>query len=132
MTERHKQPVRTHILLSLVSIVPLPFYVSHQLIFWLFALDAVSYQGSERIFSIATNFMISLAFIQLFAIVFYHFLTYTCRCNVVILLQNLKRKLMKLGCKSDNLRFDVALLNIPERTYNYSEYQDGLISDDFK
>ena len=22
-------------------------------------------------------------------------------------------------------------LNIPERTYNYSEYRDGLISDDF-
>ena len=98
----------------------------------LIIMYAVSYQGSERVFSIATNFMISLAFIQLFAIVFYHFLTYTCRCNVVILLQNLKRKLMKLGCKSDNLRFDVALLNIPERTYNYSEYQDGLFSDDFK
>ena len=93
---------------------------------------AVSYQGSEGIFSTATNVMISLAFIQSFAIVFYHFLTYTCCCNVMILLQTLRRKLMKLGCKSDNLRFDVALLNIPERTYNYSEYQDGLVSDDFK
>ena len=92
---------------------------------------AVSYQGSERIFSIATN-VISLAFIQLFAIVFYHFLTYTCRCNVLILFQTLRRKSMKLRCKSDNLRFDVALLNIPEHTYNYSEYQDGHVSDDFK
>ena len=47
---------------------------------------AVSYQGSERIFSIATNIMISLTFIQLFAIIFYHFLTYTYHCNVATIL----------------------------------------------
>ena len=95
---------------------------------------AVSYQSSDRIFSIATNIMISLTFIHLFAIIFYHFLTYTCRCNVVILLQTLKGKLPKFWYKSyfnNNLRFNVELLNIPERTYNYSEYRDGLVSDDF-
>ena len=27
--------------------------------------------------------------------------------------------------------FDVTLLDIPERSYDYSEYQDGLVSDDF-
>ena len=95
---------------------------------------AVSYQSSERIFSIATNIMISLTFIQLFAIIFYHFLVYTCHCNFVILLQTLKGKLIKLWYKSyfkNNLRFNVELLNIPERTYNYSEYRDGLVSNDF-
>ena len=96
---------------------------------------AVSYQGSERIFFIVTNITISLAFIQLFTIVLYHLLTYTCRCNIVIASQTLKRNLIKLcyknhvKCKS---RYDVELLNIPERAYNYSEYQDGLVSDDFK
>ena len=79
--------------------------------------------------------MITLAFIQFFAIAFYHFLTYTCHCNAMIVLQTLKTKLMKFWYKryfKDNSRFDVKLLNIPERTYNYSEYQDGLISDNFK
>ena len=28
--------------------------------------------------------------------------------------------------------YDITLLDIPERTYNYSQYQDGLVSDDFK
>ena len=96
---------------------------------------AVSYQSSERIFSIATNAMISLAFIQFFTIVMYHFLTYTCHISVNITLQTLKENLMNLCYKNHlecNSRFDVKLLNIPERTYNYTEYQDGLVSDDFK
>ena len=96
---------------------------------------AVSYQGSEKIFSIVTNIMITLAFIHFFAVAFYHFLTYACHCNAMIVLQTLKTKLMKFWYKKyfkDNSKFDVKLLNIPERTYNYSEYQDGLISDDFK
>ena len=95
---------------------------------------AVSYQSSDRIFSIVTNIMISLTFIQLFTIVFYHFFTYTCHCNVVNSLQTLKGKLLKLwyiNYFKNNLRFNVELLNIPERTYNYSEYRDGLVSDDF-
>ena len=33
--------------------------------------------------------------------------------------------------KSQN-SFDLGLLDIPECTYNYTEYQDGLVSDDFK
>ena len=95
---------------------------------------AVSYQGNDRIFSIATNIIFILTFIQLFALTFYHFLTYTCCCNVEILLQILKGKLIKLWNTSyfkNNLRFNVELLNIPECTYNYSEYRDGLVSDDF-
>ena len=93
---------------------------------------AVSYQGSESIFCIVTNIMISSAFIQFCAIVLYHFLTYTCHCNVVIALQILKQKLLHLYCKHHlYYNIGVELLNIPERAYNYTEYQDGLVSDDF-
>ena len=93
---------------------------------------AVSYQGSESIFCIVTNIMISSAFIQFCAIVLYHFLTYTCHCNVAITLQTLKHKLLHLYCKRHlDYNIGVELLNIPERTYNYTEYQDGLVSDDF-
>ena len=95
---------------------------------------AVSYQTSEKVFSIVTNIMISLTFIQLFIIVLYHVLTYTYHCSIVIALQTLKGKVMKL-CYNNHTkykaRFDIELLNIPECTYNYNEYQDGLVSDDF-
>ena len=94
---------------------------------------AVSYQGSEKTFSIVVNVLISMALIQLFVIMLYHFFTYTCHYNVEIALQTLKNKLVNLHYKNP-LRdhFDVELLNIPERAYNYAEYQDGLVSDDFK
>ena len=99
---------------------------------------AVSYQGSGSIFSIVTNVMISLALLQFCTIIFYHFLTYTCHHNIVTTLKNGKEKLMKLctvcrknynDCQNAN---DLALLNIPEPTYNYNEYRDGLVGDDFE
>jgi len=37
--------------------------------------------------------------------------------------------LQKRECQDLNY---LELLDIPEHTYNYTEYQDGLISDDFK
>ena len=95
---------------------------------------AVSYQANQIIFSIVTNFMISLAFIQFVTILLYHILTYTCHCNIELALQALKDRLMNLCCKNHlkhNPHFDTELLNIPECTYNYAEYQDGLVSDDF-
>ena len=96
---------------------------------------AVSYQSNEKIFTIVTNVMIGLAFIQLFITALYHFLTYTCHCNVEFALQAFKDRIMNHFCKNHlkcSSHFDVELLNIPECTYNYSEYQDGLISDDFR
>ena len=96
---------------------------------------AVSYQSSENIFSIVTNVMISLAFVKFCTIVLYHFLTYTCHCNTEIILQASKEKLINFcsrnHSKNTNHCIDIELLNIPECTYNYSEYQDGLVSDDF-
>ena len=95
---------------------------------------AVSYQYSDNVFSIVTNVMISLVCIQLFIVVLYHFFTYTFHCNIAMALHNGKQKLMQL-CSKKQLQYaanDVMLLNIPERTYNYEEYQDGLVTDDFK
>ena len=98
-------------------------------------LHAVSYHNNKIAFFIISNVMISLAFIQFCTIMLCHFLIYTCHCNVVIILVILKEKLMKL-CSlrkpDDQHTIDISLLNIPERTYNYSEYRDGLVSDDFK
>ena len=95
---------------------------------------AVSYQYSESVFYTVTNIMITLSFIQFFTTVLYHFLTYTCHCNIVGTLQTIEQGIKKYFTKSNksqNLNYH-ELLDIPECTYNYSEYRDGLISDDFK
>ena len=90
---------------------------------------AVSYQSSEKVFSIVSNVMISLAFIQFCSIVFYHFLTYTCHCDIVSKIKLMIQGIAKKNkCQALN---NLEVLDIPERTYNYSEYQDGLVSDDF-
>ena len=94
---------------------------------------AVSYQGG--IFFIVTNIMISLAFVQFGTIVMCHFLTYTCHCDITCMLKIAKQKLMISLCSKKNLSTDLndtALLNIPDCTYNYTEYRDGLVSNDFK
>ena len=90
---------------------------------------AVSVKDNGKIFSFVTNFMMSLALMQFCIIVLCHFFFFTCHCKFAI-----KEKLVMFlnKKKSNNCSFDVALLNIPERTYNYSEYQDGLVSDDFQ
>ena len=93
-------------------------------------MHAVSYYSSDSVFGIVTNLMISLAFIQFCLIVIYHFLTYTCNYNIENTLHSVREKLVNSFAK-DRHAFDIALLDIPERTYNYSEYQDGLVSDDF-
>ena len=99
----------------------------------LIVLYAVSYQANSKIFTVSTNVMISLAFAQFCMTVFYHFLTYTCHLNVKNILQIVKKKIPTL-CIGNHIASDrdIALLSVPERTYNYNEYQDGLVSDDFK
>ena len=94
---------------------------------------AVSYQSSEIVFFIVTNIMISLAFIQFCVVVLYHFLTYTCHCDIVNKLKSGKQMIEYITKKnkSESLNY-LELLDIPECTYNYTEYQDGLVSDDFR
>ena len=93
-------------------------------------MHAVTYYDSDSVFGIVINLMISLAFIQFCLIVIYHFLTYTCHYNIENTLRSVREKLVNYFAK-DHHAFDIALLDIPEHTYNYSEYQDGLVSDDF-
>ena len=91
-------------------------------------MHIVSVLNSESIFSVVINLMICCASLQFCIIILCHLLTYTFHYNVAI-----KENFMKLfNRKTSSGSYNVALLNIPERTYNYSEYQDGLVSDDFK
>ena len=73
-----------------------------------------------------------MAFIQFCAIVLYHFLTYTCHFNISTALKVVKDKLIKYCGNRESNACSVTMLDIPERTYNYREYQDKLVSDDFK
>ena len=83
--------------------------------------------------NIAINVMVSIAFLQFCGIVLIHFFMYTCNCSTGTTVQSVKAKVMKFcHIKTNNCqRNDVKLLNIPECTYNYKEYRDGLVSDDF-
>ena len=86
---------------------------------------AVSYYGTSDIFSLVTNVMITLAFVQFSTIVLYHFLTYTCRCDVMATLRTLREKAMRLyGSRPDDSFNDIALLDLVESTHNFKEYQD--------
>ena len=138
-------PTKLKLIFSTMLLISLGFYTGYihpnknkmvniqelLLLLNLTIMYAVSYQGD--IFFIVTNIMISLAFVQFGTIVMYHFLTYTCHCDITYMLRIAKEKLMtcnKMNLSSDSN--DIALLNIPERTYNYTEYRDGLVSDDFQ
>ena len=84
--------------------------------------------------NIVVNIMVSIAFLQFCVIVLIHFFMYTCKFRVSITVKSVKAKIMKfchMKTKNHQLN-DVKLLNIPECTYNYKEYRDGLVSDDFK
>ena len=95
-------------------------------------LYAVSYQSSSRIFSITTNIMIAATFVHFSTVVLYHFLTYICHCDIIMILLTTKKKFARCLCKTEPPQVnDTMLLNIPERTYDYSKYQGELVSDDF-
>ena len=93
---------------------------------------AVSYQSSNDVFSVVTNIMIGLAFMQFCVIVLYHFLTYTFHFNISATLKYCKTKAYNCCSNRESDVSSAIMLDIPERTYNYREYQDKLISDDFK
>ena len=89
-------------------------------------MHAVSYQSNESIFSIITNVMIGLAFLQFCVIVLHHVLTYTFHCNIVATLQAINQTMRKKFIKKTECH-NLELLNVPKCTYNYAEYQDGLV-----
>ena len=93
-------------------------------------LHAVSLLDNEKAFAVVTNFLFGFTFLQFCITVLYCFLTNTLHYDLAI-----KEKCMKIVTKrsiSNHRSYDITLLNIPERTYDYSQYQDGLVSDDFK
>ena len=90
-------------------------------------MHTVPLLNMETIFSIVTNTLISVTFMQLCMIILYHFLTYIFHYNVII-----KEKLINIFAtkvKSNQSSYNVALLNIPECTYNYAEFRDDLVDD---
>ena len=89
-------------------------------------LYAASYYGSDDVFSIITNIMISLAFVQFFAIVLYHFLSHICHWDVMTALHSLRENAVLCTIRLvDYINDDIALLDIvDESTHNYNEYQD--------
>ena len=62
---------------------------------------------------------------------FYHIIVYMCHCSLNNIFQVVSDK-FKTAKRSEQLSNDIRLFAIPERSFNYNEYQDGLISDDFK
>ena len=74
--------------------------------------------------------MISVAFVQCCVIVVCHFIVYTLQWNSDLITKKLI-KTFTTKKRSSCFHDDVAALNIPECTYNYNEYQDGLVSGDF-
>ena len=84
--------------------------------------------------SLIANIMISFASFQFAIIVLYHFLTFTCHFDITGAFVILKKKLAKMYCtKTPHQRSNnfVQSLNIPDRAYNYNEYREGRVSDDF-
>ena len=84
--------------------------------------------------SLIANIMISFASFQFAIIVLYHFLTFTCHFDITGAFVILKNKLAKMCCtKTPHQRSNnfVQSLNILDRAYNYNEYREGLVSDDF-
>ena len=57
-------------------------------------LYASSYHSNSALFSTVSNVMISLALFQFCIIILYHFLTYTCQCDVVGVIKTIKEKLL--------------------------------------
>ena len=78
---------------------------------------AVSYQGN--IFFLVANLMMSIAFAQFVTIVLYHFLTYTCQCDIIYLLKIIKQKLLMKSCNKRIQIFNHDSNNITECSNDY-------------
>ena len=79
---------------------------------------------------ITVNVMIGCALLQFSVIVLYHFVTFALHWNIIDIFQMVKGKLMNKFYTTTSHE-NTVLFNIPERTFNYNEYREGLTSDDF-
>ena len=98
-------------------------------------LHAVAYQCDGEVSSTITNVMVTIALVYFTTILLYHFLTFMCHCNVENMLWDVKEKMIKcchLTHYTPHTSDHVMTCEIPELTYNYAEYRDELVTDDFK
>ena len=91
---------------------------------------AVSYQSNNRIFSVFTNIMVVITVVQCCLIILCHILIYALHCDFVNIFKFIARKIQFY--KQNQYVYQYAPHNIPDRVYNYAEYRDGLVSDDFR
>ena len=107
----------------------------HLLLINLAIIYAASYHCSDTISSTITNVMITIALVHFTIILLYHFLTFTCHCNVENMLWDVKEKMIKcchLTHYTHHTSDHVMTCKIPEHSLNYAEFRDGLVTDDFK
>ena len=108
------------------------FLIINLLGLYIFALSSVS----NDINVTAINIMITLAVAQFSLIVLYHILTYGCSGVVTQWLLSLYHdvlagKFIRSNKKLQTQQFDLHHCNIPDVTYNYHEYQEPLIGQEY-
>ena len=75
--------------------------------------------------------MVIITFIHFCLIIFFHILIYTLHYDLINTIKTLVKKI-PLFDKSNRFPVHNSQLNIPDCAYNYAEYRDGLVSDDFR
>ena len=86
--------------------------------------------------AIAVNIMITIAFTQFSLIVVYHIIAYGCSGVIKTRLLSLCHDVLtvwisKSDKKSQDRQFELHHCNVPEVTYNYHEYQEPLIGQEY-
>ena len=92
---------------------------------------AVSCQSRDKIFSIFTNIMVTTVFIKFCLIILSHIITYSLHCDLISVLKAKTNKITWFK-KSEQFCGINSSLQIPDRAYNYTEYRDGFVSNDFR
>ena len=96
------------------------------IVLYIFALLS----ASNDIDATVVNVMIALAVVQFSLIVIYHTLIYACNTKKISLLR-CYNMLTRLYMKPKVQQFELYPCNIPEVAYNYHEYQEPLIGQDY-
>ena len=96
----------------------------------LYTLTLSNYHGATTV-----NVMVTLASIQFIFIIIYHIVTYPYSGMIMIKINDFTNTLTKWISKftkpSPNVDFQLHTIEIPEVTYNYCEYREPLIGQDY-
>ena len=93
---------------------------------------AMSYQSSNEIFSAVTNILIAIALTQSCLVIFVHIFVYIFHYDFIAILKVCVANKLERFNKTSRSTSQYASLNIPDLAFNYTEYRDGLVSDDFR